>query len=270
MGERRFTRPGEKRFGIAAVLMNLTVYPLLALWTAIGVALSPAMFVLWKVATRWHTARICRHFIWIYGRGWMMIVAPFVRFERSGLEHAAPCSPSIFVVNHLSFFDTYCMAALPAFDIAFAVRSWPFRIFFYARFMRLARYLDVESLNWEKIIDSASRTFQDDGCLLFFPEGHRSRDGDLQRFYTGAFKLAAETGRPVVPLCITGTDTLLPPGRFWMQPARVKVRALAPVDPADFPGPSGHLEMRKCVKDVMAENLGRMRSGRFPTGGTKR
>ena len=53
------------------------------------------------------------------------------------------------------------------------------------------------------------------------PEAHRSRNGKLGRFYSGAFKVAVETGVPVVPLCITGTDEMLPPGRWWLRPARV-------------------------------------------------
>ncbi len=240
--------------------MNLTVYPLLAFWTVTGIVLFPLMFVLWKGVTRWKTARIVRYFIWFYGRGWMLIIAPFVRFERENLHYTTDAGSSIIVVNHLSFFDTYCMAALPVYDIVFAVRSWPFRIFFYSRFMRLARYLDVESTDLDHIRESAVRTFGEGGCMLFFPEGHRSRTGEMQRFYSGAFKLAVQTGRPIVPLCITGTDTLLPPGRFWLQPARVKLRALPPIDPARFRGPTAHLELRRSVKRAMGESLEQMRS----------
>lgn len=241
--------------------MNLTVYPLIVLWTQFGILCFPLLFVCWKLVTRWSTQRIMRHFVWLYGRGWLLIMAPFVRFERQGLDPEKICAPAILVVNHLSFFDTYCMALLPRFDVNFAVRAWPFKLYFYAFFMRLAGYLDVESMAWDECLSAGQRILRQPALQLFFPEGHRSRDGRLQRFYSGAFRLATETGIPLVPLCITGTDELLPPGRFWLQPAHVRLRALEPVDPAEFPGEFGHVEMRKLVKERMQQALDEMRAG---------
>jgi len=249
------SRAARPRFGPAALLMNLTVYPLMALWTLLGIAIFPLIFPGWKVVTGWGSDRIMRHLIWLYGRGWLLLMSPFVRFRREGLTVAGIRPPAILIVNHRSFFDTYCMALLPVYDITFAVRAWPFRMFWYGGFMRLARYLDVENLSWEECVAAGRRVFAAHGFLLFFPEGHRSRDGRLQRFYGGAFKLARETGVPVIPLCITGTDVFLPPGRFWLQPARVTLRALPPVHPSQFPGPSGHLDLRRFVRNRMVEQL---------------
>jgi 1-acyl-sn-glycerol-3-phosphate acyltransferase len=245
---------------LTAIAMNLTVYPLVALLTLAGILFFLPGLGIWKVVTRWSTGRIVRHFIWFYGRGWIAIMSPFVRFRRQGLSRETP-GPSILVINHLSFFDTYCMALLPVSDIAFAVRAWPFRMIWYGYFMRLAEYLNVESGEWQEISRSAEGIFARGGSVLFFPEGHRSRDGELQHFYSGAFRLAIETGRPVVPLCITGTETLLPPGRFWLRPAAVTLRVLEPVDPAGFPGPDGHARLRKEVKALIAANLEQMRRG---------
>ena len=97
--------------------------------------------------------------------------------------------------------------------------------------------------------------------MLFFPEAHRSRNGKLGRFYSGAFKVSVETGVPIVPLCITGTDEMLPPGKWWLKPAKVCLKALPPVDPSGFPDPSGHMDMRKFVKSVIAESLYQARKG---------
>ncbi|MDO3379809.1 lysophospholipid acyltransferase family protein [Geoalkalibacter halelectricus] len=243
---------------LPTLVMTVLVYPMLVFWTLLGILLFPVAFVLWKVITRWSPGRIMRHFIWLYGRGWVLIVSPFVRFRREGLEHLRLSRPSIIVVNHLSFFDTYCMALLPFHDVTFAVRSWPFRMFWYGRFMRLADYIDVEGTDWDAIVSAASKTLGQGGHLLFFPEGHRSRDGRLQRFYSGAFRLAVETGAPLVPLCITGTDRLLPPGRTRLQPTSVTLRALPPVDSQSFGYPEGHRDLLRVVKQAMAENITQM------------
>lgn len=241
--------------------MNLWVYPLLILWTLSGLLISPFAFCLWKVFTGWSKARIIRHFIWLYGRGWMLIVTPFVNFEKKGFDKQfRDRTPSIYIINHLSFFDTFCMAMQPVSDIAFAVRAWPFRrLFWYTLFMRLARYLDVEEIGFDESLEVAREIVADGGSILFYPEGHRSRDGQLQRFYSGAFLLALKLELPLVPLCISGTDILLPPGTFRMQPATIRMHALAPVDPHAFSGPDAHLTMRKEVKELMVKELTEMR-----------
>ncbi|MDT8443961.1 MAG: 1-acyl-sn-glycerol-3-phosphate acyltransferase [Desulfuromonadales bacterium] len=243
------------------VLMNLWCYGLLLLWTLFGILVFPFAFAVGWLFLRWSTDRVMRWFIWIYGRGWMLLMNPFVRFRRQQMELIETGKPYLLVVNHLSFFDTYCMAMLPVYDITFAVRSWPFRMFWYSGFMRLARYLDVEGSCWDEILNSSNSAFAAGGTVLFFPEGHRSRDGQLQRFYSGGFKVAIAAGVPLVPLCIDGTNRLLPPGRKWLHPCQISLRALAPINTADFKGQNGHTQLRKLVKQRMVIALEEMRKG---------
>lgn len=250
-------RLGERRSNpVGVVLLNLLFYPLMVLWIAVGVVASPLCILVVKLATRWDLGRVIRYLISIHGYGLIVIVSPFVRFRGEGFDNIR--RPCILVVNHLSFFDSYFMAALPTFDIIFAVGAWPFKMYWYTLFMRMARYLDVEKGDWGEVLATCTESFGRKGAVLFFPEGHRSRTGRLQPFYSGAFRLSKETGIPIVPLCITGTDKLLPPGRFVLHPARVTLRALPAVDPAQFPGKNGHLSMRRAVRDLMAHKVAEM------------
>jgi 1-acyl-sn-glycerol-3-phosphate acyltransferase len=246
----------------AVCVMNIVVYPTIIVWTLVGIILFPFSFVLWKVLTGWEGDRIMRHFVWIYGRVWLCIMIPFVRFRREGFTEGWIDSPCIMVINHLSFFDTFCMALLPVSNIAFTIRSWPFKMPWYAPFMRLANYLDLETIGWDGASEAGSRILSKGGSLLFFPEGHRSRDGQIQRFYSGPFRLAIETGASIVPLCIIGTDRLLPPNRWWFLPSRICLRALAPVSPKGFSGETAHVDLRRHVKRLMKENIEEMRSKR--------
>jgi 1-acyl-sn-glycerol-3-phosphate acyltransferase len=238
--------------------MNLTVFPSILLWTGLGIILFPVGFVIWKITTRWDADKIMRMFVWIYGRGWLLIMTPFVRFKRLEVEAGKFKPPCILVINHFSFFDTYCMALLPFSDAVFAIRAWPFKMLWYAPFMHLAGYLNVEDMEWQKISEATASILSKGGGLLFFPEGHRSRNRQLQRFYSGAFKLAIETGAKIVPLCLSGTDELLPPGRWWLRPSQVTLKALNPVDPKDFTGEGAHREMCKYVRAMMARGLEEM------------
>lgn len=252
---------GSVVFFLQVVLMNLWVYPALLLWTFLGILLFPVLFGLGLLFLRQPADRLARWFIWVYGRGWLLLMCPFVRFRREGMEHIPTDRPCVFVVNHFSFFDTYCMALLPQYDIVFAVRSWPFRLFWYSAFMRLARYLDVEGSSWQETLSNSQSVFAAGGTVLFFPEGHRSRTSDIQRFYSGGFKVAIHSGVDVVPLCIDGTDKLMPPGRRLFHPCRVTLRALEPISTGKYQQENGHIRLRKRVKEQMITELVGMRKG---------
>ena len=245
--------------GPVVVLMNLWCYGLLILWTVIGIAVLPFAFALSRLILRWSVGRIMRWFIWLYGRVWLALLFPFVRFRREQMGLIKGDTPYLFVVNHRSFFDTYCMALLPVHNVTFAVRSWPFKMPWYGGFMRLAQYLDVEGNSWEETLNYSKIALAEKGTVLFFPEGHRSRDGELQRFYSGGFKVAIRAGVQLVPLCIDGTDQLLPPGRKGFRPCRVTLRALEPIDTGPYGEEDGHIRLRKLVKKRMATALGEMR-----------
>lgn len=241
------------------VLINLTVFPLLILMTIVGIIISPFAFLFFKLIGNLDRVKIIRYFVWIYGKGWLAIIKPFTGLTASGFRRGEIPTPCIIVLNHLSFFDTFFMGVLPFSNVCFALRSWPFKMAWYHPFMKLAQYLDVERLSWDETLTASKKILNDGGVLLLFPEAHRSRDGRMGRFYSGAFKISISTNYPVVPLCITGTGELLPPGRWYLKPAKVKIKALAPVYPDAFTGENGHIEMRKHVKALIADEVERMR-----------
>ncbi len=241
---------------VHALLTSLLAYPLIVLWTLVGIVfLFPVFFPLLWLSGRRSAPRAMRRLVWIYGRGWLALMSPFVHFSREGVERLAGAGPAVVVSNHLSFFDTFVMALLPVFDVVFAVRSWPFKMPWYRWFMLLAGYPDVERADWPTTLAAARRIFDGRAFFLFFPEGHRSRDGKIHRFHTGAFKIAIETGVPVIPLCLTGTDILLPPGRFLLHPSKIRLRVLEPVDPSGFTGPTAHRDLARKVHDDIANAL---------------
>ncbi len=241
---------------IQVVVFNLLFYPLMIVWIVVGILASPFCLMLWKVVTGWDVGRIVRHLINIHGYGLVVMVSPFVSFHSEGL--AGIKRPCVLVVNHLSFFDSYFISTLPFHDIIFAVGAWPFKMYWYTLFMRLARYLDVETGDWNEVMHTCTDTFAKQGTVLFFPEGHRSRTGKLQPFYSGAFRLALETGVPIVPLCITGTDTMLPPGHSLLHPARVRLVALDPLDPGLYNRKGGAADLREEVRKCMTRKLEEM------------
>ena len=240
--------------------MNLWVYPLLITWTLIGSLIAfPALFV-WQFVTGLPRARIMHLFIWIYGRGCILTFRPFIRLECKDLRLENLPRPGIIIMNHNSFFDTYMLCMLPCFDAHICLRSWPFKMFWYSLFMRMAEYLDLESSSWEEILAAAERVTRRGRYLVIFPEGHRSLTGKPGRFHSGAFKLAVRLKVPISPLCVMGTQTLLPPKRWWVKPARIKMQLLKPVLPDEYDGETAHIEMRKYVQRQMFDTIGQLES----------
>jgi 1-acyl-sn-glycerol-3-phosphate acyltransferase len=65
--------------------------------------------------------------------------------------------------------------------------------------------------------------------VMIFPEGTRSRTGELLPFKDGAFRLAIESGAPILPLAVAGTRNAMPKGSLLFNPARAEVRVLEPI-----------------------------------------
>ncbi|MFA5905940.1 MAG: lysophospholipid acyltransferase family protein [Desulfobacula sp.] len=244
--------------GTVIFLMNAFSIPLMILWTMAGTLMFPLGFVFMRVFLRYPGVLITRKCIWIYGRVWQMILGLFVEFESPKILGEPFKQPGIIVVNHRSFFDTYCMNMMPVSDVCFAVRAWPFKIPLYNIFMRMAGYINIETFSWERILSVSKRNLINQSYILFFPEGHRSLSHGMNRFYSGAFKMAVEHNAPVIPICITGTEELLPPRRLYLKPAKIKMRILDPVYPDQFEGELRHLSLQRYVKAEMARCISQM------------
>ena len=254
--ENRINKKGLKYTHI--LLMNVIAIPLIIGWTVIGMVLFPLAFIFMKFIQGYATSFITRKCIWIYGRVWQFILNPFCAFTVQKIQGRPFKNPGIIVVNHRSFFDAYCMNMMPISDVCFAVRAWPFKIPCYNIFMKLAGYLNIEAFFWKKTIEISQKNFKNNSFILFFPEGHRSKDNRLTHFYSGAFKLAIEHNVPVIPICLTGTQVLLPPNRYYLAPAKIKMKILDPVFPDQFEGDMKHVAFKKHVKDLMAHSIKQM------------
>jgi 1-acyl-sn-glycerol-3-phosphate acyltransferase len=89
--------------------------------------------------------------------------------------------------------------------------------------------------------------------VLFFPEGTRSANGELQPFKDGAFQLAIETGVPVIPVAVSGTHVTLPKhGIVLRNRMDALVEVLEPIDPAGFETAAA---LRDAARDAIARAL---------------
>jgi 1-acyl-sn-glycerol-3-phosphate acyltransferase len=99
--------------------------------------------------------------------------------------------------------------------------------------MRLGSFIYVDravSNSRHKAMEDAVSTLRSGISLLIFPEGTRSRTGQMLPFSPGAFTMAIEAGVPIVPITIEGARELMPPGTLRIKPGRLKLTFLDPVE----------------------------------------
>jgi 1-acyl-sn-glycerol-3-phosphate acyltransferase len=170
---------------------------------------------------------------------------------RLGLEGTWPASkgPFVVVANHQSILDILLLSRVPR-EMKWVAKEELFRIPWVGWMLRMSgdipiRRGDVESGG--EAISRAKEYLARGMSVMLFPEGTRSRTGKLLPFKSGAFRLAVETGAPVLPIAVHGTARGMPKGGPWVNPCRARARILAPVDPAAF-GEAGANRLRDDVR----------------------
>jgi 1-acyl-sn-glycerol-3-phosphate acyltransferase len=146
--------------------------------------------------------------------------------------------PVIFMSNHESNLDPPVLISaipIPAVYLAKKEVKWMAPVGWAAM---AAGTIFIDRSNRERAIHSlhmAAGEIRGGKSVVIFPEGTRTRTGDLGPFKKGGFVMAHEAGVPIVPLATVGGHHMLPPGRVRIRPGRYVVAFGQPVDPKDFP-----------------------------------
>jgi 1-acyl-sn-glycerol-3-phosphate acyltransferase len=170
-------------------------------------------------------------------------------------EWSAPLEPTkkyLFFSNHLSNLDPpVLLPLLPGRTSVFIKRSL-LKVPVLGYGMRLVNFIPVDrdgSVEGAKqSVESAANVLTSGLHVTSFVEGTRSPGGQLSPFKKGPFYLAMETGAPVVPVTIVGTEKLMGKGSLKIYPGTVRVIFHAPVEPKDF---ATREELMAAVRDAI-------------------
>jgi len=164
------------------------------------------------------------------------IMRTYGRLTVSGVENLPATGAYIIAPNHLSLADVPSVSAALSWSTTSRIFSLGATEYFHGRFVSsVSRLFHVIPVDMDTRLYSALQlsayVLRRGKILLVFPEGTRSRDGSIKEFKKGVGIIARELNIPIVPVAIRGTYEMLPSGRRFPKPGKVRVTFGKPVYP---------------------------------------
>ena len=150
-----------------------------------------------------------------------------------------PSATSIYISNHQSFLDIPAtFGAIPV-NLHFVAKQEIRKMPFIGWYMMATGMIFIDRSNREKSMQSlkkAGELIRKGKNVIMFPEGTRSRTGEIRRFKKGGFLLARESGVALVPVYVKNTGNVWPANKFLFIPGKIEVRIGKPIPPSEFDG----------------------------------
>jgi long-chain acyl-CoA synthetase len=169
-----------------------------------------------------------------------------------------PSGPALITPNHASYLDPLVVvAALPWRRLRRTYWAGWVGVMHSSPLRRLvSRATQVFPVDADRDLAGAVRTarqlLEQGYTVVWFPEGRRSGDGELQNFQPGVGVLLEGTAAGVVPTAIKGTFAAWPKHRRWPRPARVEVTFGTPLELKDAESPADiRASLERAVKDLL-------------------
>lgn len=192
-------------------------------------------------------------------RSWCQMIARTagVQVRVHGAHHIEAGRSYVFLSTHQSYMDIPAMLGyLPA-QLRIAAKKVLFRIPFMGWHLTRAGHIPIDRSSTQNAVSSMQKAagyLKRGICAFVFPEGTRSRDGYLQDFKKGGFKLAIQAGVPIIPITIIGSREVLPPDEIIFRAGPIDMYVDAPIPTAGLT--DDDLEpLMKTVYDIMARHF---------------
>jgi 1-acyl-sn-glycerol-3-phosphate acyltransferase len=184
------------------------------------------------------------------------------RPQVTGIENVPEDGPAILASNHLSYADWLFMPMMLSRRVTFVAKAEYFTTpgvkgWFQKKFFSGAGQVPIDrggATAAEGAMKSAEQILGRGDLFGIYPEGTRSHDGKLYRGKTGVARLALETGAPVIPVAVVGTDVVAPPGKKFGTFTRPMVRFGEPLDFSRYEGlENDRYILRSITDEIMYE-----------------
>jgi 1-acyl-sn-glycerol-3-phosphate acyltransferase len=160
-----------------------------------------------------------------YGRS--LLSAAGVKVTVEGGDHIRPGEPEIIAANHTSYFDILAFLGRLPVDPKFVAKKELFRIPVFGGAIRAAGHVRIDRQNLKEAFhayeEATAYILREKLHVLVYPEGTRTRTGELLPFKKGPFVLAIACQVPVVPAYVHGAFRILPKGSIIVRPHPIRI-----------------------------------------------
>ena len=165
---------------------------------------------------------------------WLLLIP----IKVTGQEKVNPQQSYVFVANHQSFLDVFAVYGWLPNNFKWLMKKEIRKVPFVGTACAVAGHIFVDRSNPRAALqsmDHIKKELVDGISTVIFPEGTRTKTGEMGRFKQGAFKIAMDMGLPVVPLSLGGFFKAMPSGQAFANPrARVSLHIGKPIDISQF------------------------------------
>ena len=226
--------------------------------TLSSILLFPVAFLIWAVTAAFDRRLRLLHQFTCFWASLYTWVNPAWPVEVLGREKVRADATYVMVANHQSLLDILVLFRLFV-HFKWVSKIENFRIPCVGWNMSLNRYIQLKRGDRESVtrmLGECRRVLAEGSSIMMFPEGTRSPDGRLRAFKPGAFELARDTRRPILPIVVEGTSRALPKRGLVLQgrhPIRITVLDELPYE--SF-GDASVEALTQRVRALIARHLG--------------
>jgi len=242
---------------MSRIILSVYVWLLIVIVTII---ISPIFFFVWLLTVLFDEKLVILHHLANFWGSLFTILVPSWKIEIIGKEKLNN-DPKIIVANHQSQEDILLIYRLGV-PFRWISKAEVFKIPFYGWLMHLKGDIKLQrssKSSIKKMLIDAEKVLKN-GCIItIFPEGTRSRTGNLGNFKEGAFKLAQNTKVPIAPVIIYGTGLhLIYPNGLFKGKHKVIVKILDEIPYLEFKDKETK-EFANEVKILMESELNKLK-----------
>lgn len=176
-----------------------------------------------------------------------LLTPMFVSVE--GKHNINPGTSYVVVSNHQSAYDIFLIYGWIGIDIRWIMKKELKKVPGIGFGSEMVGHIFLDRSNPIKAMESineAKKKLVNGTSVVIFPEGTRTKNGELGVFKKGAFKIASDLGLPILPVTIVGTEKILPNNSTNLLPGRVKLVIHQPIGVDQYNG----MDVEKLINEV--------------------
>jgi fatty-acyl-CoA synthase len=152
-----------------------------------------------------------------------------------GIRRLREIGPAVYVANHASYLDPVLIMAMLPVQARFAVKHRLLQFPFLGTAIRKGEHIPIKKADLSQQMEGTSAiaaALKTGASLFIFPEGTFDATPRLLPFRLGAFRVAVDAGRPIVPIAIRGTRRILPANTLLLRPGSITITVGSPIHPS--------------------------------------